>query len=164
MIECPACRIGFGPRFRYCPRCGAYEAPAGERAAYLDRVAETEFDRGATAAQVVEVLVGEGVSRNEAAEMAAAAARAVARAERRYGLARVAGGAGLLFLAAVLLGVGLCAGPSRGKVYLLTAGVVAAGSGAAPFALGLYSVWTGRDRRPAAGLDGRTREGGTSAG
>jgi len=147
MIECPACRISFSPRFRHCPRCRAYEARLDDRLEFLARAAEMEIDRGATDAEAADMVVGEGLSPLEAGEMVAAASKKVARAERRYGLIRVFGGAGLLFLAAVVTAVGMCAGPSPWGFRLLLAGVFLGLAAAWPFALGIYSVLTGREKQ-----------------
>jgi hypothetical protein len=147
MIECPACKIRFSPRFRNCPRCGTYEAKLEERLEYLARSAEMELDRGATPAEVEALLIAEGIAPLEAVEIVSAGAKKVARAERSYGLVRLLGGAACVFLAAVVVTIGLLLMPSRWGLRLLIAGVLVGISGAWPFALGLYSVVTGRERR-----------------
>src|SRR5262245_35544002 len=127
MIECPTCQISFSPRFRRCPRCGVYEARLEDRLEHLTRTAEMEIDRGATEAEVVALLVEEGIGRLEAAEIVNAVANKVTRAERRHGLIRLFGGAGLLLLAAVTIAAGMYISPSRAGLYLRAGAVIVGG-------------------------------------
>jgi uncharacterized membrane protein len=147
MIECPACKTWFNPRFRRCPKCETYEARLEDRLDYLAEAAEADLDRGATPAEVEAMLIAEGVAPLEACEIVSAKAKKVARAERSYGLVRLLGGAGLILLAAMIVLVGVLTLPSRLGRRLLLVGVLLGVAGAWPFGLGIYSVLTGREAR-----------------
>src|SRR5262249_26708789 len=111
----------------------------------LGHSAEEALDRGLTPADVEAMLVEEGVPALAACEMVMVSLRKVRRAERSHGLVRLLGGSAILLasLALILIGVFTLPTGARFIVYGLLVGV----AGAPPFALGLYSVLTGREKR-----------------
>ena len=145
MIECPYCKISFSPSNRVCPRCKAYKGNLDDRIEYLGHCAEAALDRGLTPADVEAMLVEEGVPALAAYEMVTASARKVSREERSHGLIRLIGGSAILLASLVLILIGVFTLPTGARlvVYGLLVGV----AGAPPFALGLYSVVTGREKK-----------------
>ena len=147
MIDCPHCKISFSPSNRVCPRCKAYKAKLDDRVEYLGHCAEAALDRGDTPADVEAMLVEEGVPALAACEMVTASNRKVKRAERSHGLIRLIGGSAILLASLVLILLGVLALPSPLGARLVVYGVLVGVAGAPPFALGLYSVVTGREKR-----------------
>ena len=147
MIECPYCKISFNPRHTLCPRCKAYEAKLADRMEYLAHAAEAALDRSTPLADVEAMLVGEGVPPLVAHEMVDARARKVSRAERSHGLVRLVGGSVILLAGLFLAQLGMLAMPSEAAAHMVVFGALAMMAGAPPFALGLYSVLTGREKR-----------------
>jgi hypothetical protein len=147
MIACPSCKISFSPRHTRCPRCQAYEARLAERIEYLAVAAETALDRGVAPADVEAMLVEEGVPRLEACETVATKARKVKLAERSYGVVRLLGGSVILLAGMILVLAGMFAGLRITGIHAVYLGLLIGVAGARPFALGLYSVLTGREKR-----------------
>ena len=147
MIECPSCKISFSPRHSLCPRCKAYKAKLDDRIEYLGHSTEEALDRGVTPADVEAMLVEEGVPALAAHEMVTASARKVSRAERSHGLVRLFGGSVILLGSAALTLIGVLALPDPSGAHFVLYGLLVGVAGAPPFALGLYSVLTGREKR-----------------
>ena len=147
MIDCPACKISFSPRYRICPRCKAYEAKLEDRIEYLTDSAEAALDQGAIPADVESMLLEEGIPPLVAREIVSARARKVKRAARSYGLFRLLGALGVVLLGITLVVIGLLASPSGLGSWVLGTGLSLAVAGAWPFLLGVYNVLTGRDQQ-----------------
>jgi hypothetical protein len=146
MIECPVCKIQFSPRHHICPICKSYQAKLYDRIEYLADKAEQALDRSIAPINVEAMLVDEGISPLEAAEIVRARARKVTRAARSYGLFRLIGGSTILLVAIFLALVGVfLPGPLAFRLLVLAS--FAAAAGTAPFLLGLYSVVTGREKQ-----------------
>jgi hypothetical protein len=144
MIECPTCKIGFSPKFRVCPRCGAYEAKLEDRLEHLEHIAEDALDEGALPHNVEAMLLFEGLPAERAREIISARGKKVRGAARFYGLKRLVAGLGLLLLSAVLLAFVFSSSPPRRKVRAAVGAVGAAVSGAGFLGWGIYSIVAGR--------------------
>jgi hypothetical protein len=145
VIECPTCRISFGPRHRTCPRCGVYKARLEDRIDYLASVAETALEQGAAPAEVESMLREEGLPSPEAAEIVSARLSKVRRVARFYGSWRVLCGVVITPFAAalVLIGAWTCTSPLGRR--LLALGLLSSILGIWLLVWGMYGLLTGRN-------------------
>lgn len=143
MIECPACKISFGPSHRVCPRCQTFEPALNDRIEYLISAAEMELENGVVSSEVEARLVQDGVSPNEAHEIVFQRVAKMRAATRIYGYKRLAGGVGMLFLATFPFAAAIL-GEAR-RVRFIVLGLILGGMGVRLLILGSRNVLFGRE-------------------
>src|SRR5262245_48617736 len=143
MIECPNCTISFSPKFRVCPRCGAYEAKSEDRIEYLEQTAEDALDQGAHPGDVESMLtIREGLTPEQAREIVSRGGKKVTGVARFYGVKRFAVGLVLFLLSAFVL-ASVFSSPHI-RIRVIVAGLGGVAGSAWLLVWGIYSFLAGR--------------------